>query len=359
MPHPTLSARCIASLATLPLVLTLAACTDSATPTPTFGPIPTLGPVYDVEAARAELAAARERWEASGSAGYSFQAEYRCHFCDFHDEPLEVIVRNGAIRSVVHIDSGARLNAGDHLGDINPFRTIDALFGLIESALRPGREAHRLSVRYYPIGYPASISIYEARGAADAGSFGVRLKQYEPIGPNAPLAPTPMPEPDADELLTELAAARALWNSRGSDDYTIDYAVFIHAYTIDLPLRLTVRSGALEEATSLDEQLYGAKSVPLDDVNIARDVLAIDVLFHRIEEALRERQSALERDQRSAPRDSIWNVRVAYDLELGYPREFTITDRSRSEAEGWFRVSLRNYKPLVPAEESSPDEDVA
>ena len=348
MPPPKRSVLRIAALATL-LLLPIAACTDAATPTP--DPYAVATPIYDVELARETLASARERWEANGSADYSYQAVHEC-FCTYGGDSFKVTVRNDAVYSVVHVDTGTWLNRDDYASYSGPFATIDDLLDEIDSLLQPSSPAFWLSVNYHPtLGYPVYKNSDAAYNTVDDG-FGVDVTAYEPIAADAPPAPTPTP---AYKAMAELAAAEALWRARGSDDYTIEYTVFVRPRG-DMPLRLTVRNEVLESITSLSKSYY-SQPVTLDDWYITEALrwapsplpmaLTIDGLFDMVETALRERQSELE-SYSSRWWNTHWGVRVAYDPDWGYPREFTVTGYRGGETTEWFDATLRNYEPLDP-----------
>ena len=346
MPFPKRSVLCIAALVTL-LLLPLAACTNAATPTPTSDPYAAPTTAYDVGLAKDTLASARGRWRDNGSADYSYQVVYLCH-CSYSNQSLKVTVRNDALYSVVHVDTGTWLNRDAYFPYNGPFATIDDLLDKIGNLLRPSSLAYSLNVNYHVLGYPTGIGDDASR---------IILTNYEPIPPDAPPAPTPTP---AHEAMAELAAARALWESKGSDDYRIDYTLLVNYSVADVLIRLTVRNEILESITSLDEWLGVGQSVPFDDRYFAGTLwwvpfplpmtLTIDGLFDIVEKALRGRQSELESKPLPHRRiwETAWGVRVAYDPDWGYPREFTLTDNRYGEATKWFGATLRNYEPLDP-----------
>ena len=141
MSRPKCSTTLIAGVATLSLLLVLVACSDSPgkrtdadpTPTPVYTVDPTPTPVYDVKEARAELAAARERWEAGGSADYDLEFLVLCH-CLESNTPLKLIVRNGAVESVIDLEAGRALTEEEYDVDMT-YKTINDRFDQIESAL--------------------------------------------------------------------------------------------------------------------------------------------------------------------------------------------------------------------------------
>ena len=301
MPFPKRSVLCIAALVTL-LLLTLAACTDAATPTPTSDPYATPTPTYDVGLARDTLASARGRWRDNGSADYSYHATYKCHWCGYHDQPLEVTVRNDAVYSVVHVDTGTWLNRDGYFPYNGPFATIDDLLDEIGNLLRSPSPAYSLNVNYHAtLGYPTGIGSDIMYNVIDDES-GVILTNYKPISPDASPAPTPTP---AHEALAELARAMALWESNGSDDYTIEVARAGIGYG---SFSVTVRDGELSSITPVGE-VYGR---PHSARVASREVCGfgctptIEGLFEQI-----ERQMGFSRLSR-------W-VHATYDSHYGYP----------------------------------------
>ena len=88
--------------------------------------------------------------------------------------------------------------------------------------------------------------------------------------PDSTSTTVPMPTlvPNLEEARAELAAARDLWESKGSDDYTIEYIAFL--YLSRVPMRLTVRNGVIESAKFLEGRDSGMpvpprKHVPRSD----------------------------------------------------------------------------------------------
>ena len=138
------------------------------------------------------------------------------------------------------------------------------------------------------------------------------------------LTPTPEPVYDVEAARAELAAAKALWESKGSDHYTIEYDAF--PYPLRVPARLTVRNGVIESATFLEGRDSGMP-VPPNDM---RGVLTIDGLFDKIEEVLSDPPA--------------WNMGAEYDAELGYPREFGVSYTDTPD--NYFAASICCYKPL-------------
>lgn len=146
--------------------------------------------------------------------------------------------------------------------------------------------------------------------------------------PTPTVTPTPTPEPlyDIEEARAELAAARDIWESKGSEDYTIEYFAWLG--TSGVPLRLTVRNGVIESAEFLEGRDAGMPVPP--DYMI--DVLTIDGLFDKIEATL----------SRIRP-----HVSWEYDAEFGYPRNFEVT-YSITVADSYFEAGICCYTPLAP-----------
>ena len=215
------SSPLIPSLATLSLLLVLVACSDSpgnepiatltridltpnadtridltpnaepptpgkdnepaATPTPApfvYDPYATPGPVYDVEAAKAELAAARALWRSEWRSGdYDLESLVSC-LCEESNIPLKLTVRNWAIESVVDLRSG-RAWTEEELADEYTYRTINGRFDQIEIAL--SNPVHYLKVEYHPsVGYPTYIDISYLYNVPDDG-FTLKRLIYEPV----------------------------------------------------------------------------------------------------------------------------------------------------------------------------------
>ena len=138
--------------------------------------------------------------------------------------------------------------------------------------------------------------------------------------------PTPLPVYDVEEARAELAAAKALWESEGSDHYTIEYDVF--PYPPWEPTQLTVRNGVIESATFLEGRDSGMPVPPDYMVGL----LTIDGLFDKIKGVLSDRPA--------------WNMSAEYDAELGYPREFGVSYTDTPD--NYFAASICCYKPLAP-----------
>ncbi len=192
MSRPERFAPLFAGIAALFLLLALSACTDVATPTPIPTPTatpavtPTPQPVYDVEAARAELAAARALWRVGGSTDYELESLASC-LCPENDRPLKITVKGAVIESVVDLESGKALTKEEYV-DTYTYKTIRGRFDQIGRALSDPRPAYYLSVEYHPdLGYPTSMGISFQYGVADGG-FGLERLVYKPLDPSPPPA---------------------------------------------------------------------------------------------------------------------------------------------------------------------------
>lgn len=188
------SAPSVAGLTTLSLLLILVACSDSPgkgneptatlTPTLSYDSDATPEPVYDVELAREKLASAKKRWESQGSADYDLDFLLLC-LCPERNIPLKLTVRNGAIESVIDLNSGAVTVGG--YGGVYTDKTINDWLDLLDAALG-SRPAYHLQARYHPsLGYPTYINISYAYDVADYG-FTLERLTYEPLDPSLPTA---------------------------------------------------------------------------------------------------------------------------------------------------------------------------
>ena len=79
-------------------------------------------------------------------------------------------------------------------------KAIEGLFSVIESALCPRWPAYSPTAGSHPsLGYPAYMSIQYVHNVASAG-LSLELTSYEPISPDTPLTPTPVPLPETSSL---------------------------------------------------------------------------------------------------------------------------------------------------------------
>ena len=332
MSRPKCSTTLIAGLATLSLLLVLVACSDSPgkgtdadpTPTPVYTADPTPTPVYDVKEARAELAAARERWEAGGSADYDLEFLVLCE-CPESNKRLKLIVRNGAIESsVFDLDSGRALTEEEYDVDMT-YKTINDRFDQIESAL--GGEsgyltpAHELSVNYHPdLGYPTYFGVSYGYDVADAG-FRLELLVYKPYDPSA----TPEPDYDVELARKELASARERWEARGSVDYDFDSKVSCECPESDKYLRIIVRNGAIKSVVDRESGRVLTEEEYVD----AYTYHTINSRFDQIEDALG-----------SPPVDYLI---AEYDDFMGNPTYLSIIYRYDAPYEGFILEATQAY----------------
>ncbi|MEP7001727.1 MAG: DUF6174 domain-containing protein [bacterium] len=116
-----------------------------------------------------QLASARERWAANGTASYDFTISLSCFCAPNALRPVVVVVSNGVVHGRKYKDTGA---------DVTPpfstaYSTIEGLFGIVEDAR--SRNAAQLDVVYDPErGYPTRISIdYVAKAIDDEVAYTV------------------------------------------------------------------------------------------------------------------------------------------------------------------------------------------
>ena len=138
--------------------------------------------------------------------------------------------------------------------------------------------------------------------------------------------PTPEPVYDVEEARAELAAASSLWESRGSDDYTIEYEAFL--YLSYVPTRLTVRDGVITSAEYLTEFEYGEPVEP----GAIYGLRTIDGLFAEIARALSGFPA--------------WNMSAEYDPYYGFPIDFGASYTNTPD--DYFSGGFSNYQPLAP-----------
>ena len=170
-----------ATLAALPFMLAIAACSPEPTPTPTPTPAPTPTPtkevLYDLEQAKAELAAARALWEARGSDDYIVDAELFEGGWGYTS--LVFTVRNGILVEAMSLetdDYGGPVSIGGP--GFTPYKTIEELFDSIEGELR-GTPPWSFTGIYDPYyGYPISFGVSE--NAPDA-AWGLSFSNYRPL----------------------------------------------------------------------------------------------------------------------------------------------------------------------------------
>ena len=194
---------CILAVALVLAALAIAACEEAPTPTaaptvaPTATPAPTVtpgptatpkptrtptpGPRYDVELAKAELAAARARWNnlAPDKENYYLESLIYCE-CWESSRPLRISVRNGVIESVVDLESGEALTEEEEGYLWLSYMTINGWFNEIENSVGASW-VHRLKVVYdYSLGYPKYVGVAGADNIADGG-FSLERLVYEPL----------------------------------------------------------------------------------------------------------------------------------------------------------------------------------
>ena len=352
MSRPKCSTTLIAGLATLSLLLVLVACSDSRgkgiepsatstadlTPTPVYTVDPTPTPVYDVELARAELASARERWEAGGSADYELESLVLC-LCPESNTPLKLVVRSGFIRLVIDLESGRALTE-EYYVDTYTYHTINSRFDQIEHALglRIGDPAHSLHVNYHPtLGYPTYIGVSYRYNVADHG-FTLEWLVYKPHDPS----PTLGPDYDVELARRELASARERWEAEGSVGYDFESVVSCECPESNRPLKIMVRNGAIESIVDL----ISGRVVTEEEYVDAFTYHTINSRFDQIEDALG-----------SPPVDYLI---AEYHPVLGHPTHLTIIYRYGAPVESFILgvapVSPHPY-PTPPPATPAPEEE--
>lgn len=104
----------------------------------------------------------RAAWEAAGLRDYRYEYRRSCECAPETTRPVEIEVRDGAVRSVTLVETGEPLSSGLAW----TFPTVDDLFDLIDDAVR--RNADLLEVTYDPtFGYPTTLRIDYRREVAD------------------------------------------------------------------------------------------------------------------------------------------------------------------------------------------------
>ena len=356
-----------AGIAALSLLLVLAACSDNqgkgneptATSTPTPAPkptptpfyTPTAAPAFDVKEARAELAAAKARWEVGGTADYELGSLVWCH-CPESNRPLKFTVRNGVIESAIDLESGRALTERDY-NNTYTFHTISDRFDQIERALSDPRPVYYLIAEYHPeLGYPTYLEInYQAYMIGDG--FELKRLIYKPLDPTpppatstlslddvvtptptvtpTPVTPTPEPVYDVEEARAELAAARARWRVGGSTDYELESLVSCPCPESDRPLKITVRGGVIESVIDLES----GRSLTEREYNDTYTFHTIGDRFDQIEDALRDPWP-------------VYYLRAEYHPTLGYPTSMAIIYRHNVNIDA-FSLERLIYKPLDPS----------
>lgn len=149
MPTP----RTIARLPLLALALLAAACSG--------------GP-FDASGARAELRAARARWEAGGAADYAYTVRRVCFCGPEVVGPVRVEVRGGRTVSVSPLEG--RTPAP---GAFDRLDTVEEMFASVQDAI--DADPYLLDARYDPArGHPVSVAVdYDRRAVDEEGGFAV------------------------------------------------------------------------------------------------------------------------------------------------------------------------------------------
>jgi hypothetical protein len=111
---------------------------------------------------RGEYQQAHERWLSKGGPNYTYQFRWSC-FCPPNSmRPANVIVRGGAIDSVVFADSSRPVDRSEY----GTYRTIEELFEFVNREL--DNDDYSISVTYdAEFGYPRRGSFDREQNAAD------------------------------------------------------------------------------------------------------------------------------------------------------------------------------------------------
>ena len=159
---------------------TVAASPPAATPAPTTTSAPTaVAPAATptasaLDSAQAALLQARERWENSGIADYSYTGAWTCFCPEDYRAETQVTVGGGNVTAV----SAVAPNAGP-IPAPERFVPIEGLFALIQDAITQG--AARIEVSYDErFGYPAEVFIdYDERMADEEDRF--TISSFTPL----------------------------------------------------------------------------------------------------------------------------------------------------------------------------------
>ncbi len=122
---------------------------------------------------RQQFRAAKAQWEAAGVTSYSFIVANSC-FCAMVGKEVQVRVDDGVITSLTLVEDSTPVPAQY----VSQYRTLDALFDLIEDALN--RDAVYLEVQYdFAYGFPLQGYIdYSARTVDE--EFGWAIDTFLP-----------------------------------------------------------------------------------------------------------------------------------------------------------------------------------
>ncbi|MCY4391911.1 MAG: DUF6174 domain-containing protein [Chloroflexi bacterium] len=164
---------------------TVAASPPAATPAPTATPptatsaptaiAPAATPTASaLDSAQAALLQARERWENSGIADYTYTGAWTCFCPEDYRADTQVTVGGGNVVAV----SAVAPNAGP-IPAPERFVPIEGLFALIQDAITQG--AARIEVSYdETFGYPAEVFIdYDKRMADEEDRF--TISSFTPL----------------------------------------------------------------------------------------------------------------------------------------------------------------------------------
>ncbi len=117
-----------------------------------------------------ELEVARDQFDGEIGDSYAFTWRYSCGECIAEtNRPVRVTVANGAITSMMDLETAAAVTA-DSRGGV---RTIQAVFELVEAA-EGGAAASTTVIYDDELGYPATVSIDVIAEAVD-DEYGITI----------------------------------------------------------------------------------------------------------------------------------------------------------------------------------------
>lgn len=196
-------------------------------------------PTVALDTIAADLAEARDRWEAAGITTYHYEAWLSIERHD--DLPSSC----GAGRVVVQITDGAPAEAHDRMNSCeidldNPERvplTIEKIFDFIEAMIADGDLLiWEADAEFHADGWPTTFFV-----ASDATSVEIAIDE---------IVPGILDTPEADQILVELENARAKWEAATINSYR--FRVLVGCFCpeeVRGPFEVTVRDGEVVEAT--------------------------------------------------------------------------------------------------------------
>jgi hypothetical protein len=243
-----------------------------------------LGDGFDASAYE-DYVIAKAQWDSQGMLNYEFGYVITCNTCD--SGTYQVTVQDGIAYRGINLSKKIFTLA---------VQTVNTLFDKLHDAIF--MQAATISVLYNDeYGYPESFLIdYDGTGT---NKLSVAVSIF--------IADLSQPAVKAEVravglAATDLADARALWNSRAIDDYTYDYHKM--CTSCPAPVRVLVRGGNVVGTSSLDS-LWTSYYI----VN-ATTVHTVAQLFQAIETAINAGAQTVD---------------VVYNDLLGFPESVSIT----------------------------------